>query len=372
MIEIREAKSPAEMRQFVRFPFRLYRETPQWVPPLISEELNSLHPSKNPVFKHAQAWFYLAFQGPEVVGRIAVIANWAEIRDQNIRKIRFGWFDFTDDKEVSSRLLEKALEKGRELELDYAEGPMGFSNLDKVGMMTEGFDTRGNMITWYNHAYYVTHMKDLGYVPEKEYLEWSFPRVNADPALFMKASQLIKKRYQLRPLSFRRNEDIMPYADKMFDLFNVTYSRLSSFVAISDEQKAYMKKKYLSFINPEFIKFVVDKDDELIAFAIVMPNFADALKKANGRLFPLGWYHLLQAKKHVKEVTFYLIGIREDYQNKGVTAVIFEEYHKTFTEKGVEMCHRTPELADNKAIQAMWKNFDPKVVKKRCTFRKNL
>jgi len=260
----------------------------------------------------------------------------------------------------------------RELELDYAEGPMGFSNLDKVGMMTEGFDTRGNMITWYNHAYYVAHMKDLGYIPEKEYLEWSFPRVNADPALFMKASQLIKKRYQLRPLSFRRNEDIMPYADKMFDLFNVTYSRLSSFVAISDEQKAYMKKKYLSFINPEFIKFVVDKDDELIAFAIVMPNFADALKKANGRLFPLGWYHLLQAKKHVKEVTFYLIGIREDYQNKGVTAVIFEEYHKTFTEKGVEMCHRTPELADNKAIQAMWKNFDPKVVKKRCTFRKNL
>ncbi|HNU59898.1 MAG TPA: GTP cyclohydrolase, partial [Aquaticitalea sp.] len=147
---------------------------------------------------------------------------------------------------------------------------------------------------------------------------------------------------------------------------------LSSFVAITDIQKAYFKKKFVKFINPEYIKFVVDKEDNLIAFSIVMPSFAKALQKANGHLFPFGFRHLLNAKKNSKDVVFYLIGIHPDYQNKGVTAIIFNEYYKVFTKKGIENCIRTPELEDNIAIQQIWKHFDPVVTKRRKTVCKEI
>jgi hypothetical protein len=164
----------------------------------------------------------------------------------------------------------------------------------------------------------------------------------------------------------------MPMADQMFDLFNETYSKLSSFVPITEVQKTYFKKKYISFINPEYIKFIVDKEDKLVAFAIVMPSFSKALQKAKGKLFPFGIYHLLQAKKKSKDVYFYLVGIHPDYQNKGVTAIIFNEYHKTFTDKNIDMCYRTPELEENIAIKQMWKHFEPVVYKRRRTYRKDL
>jgi ribosomal protein S18 acetylase RimI-like enzyme len=164
----------------------------------------------------------------------------------------------------------------------------------------------------------------------------------------------------------------MPWVDKMFDLFNETYATLASFVPITDIQKDYFKKKYIGFINPEFIKFIVDREDNMIAFAIVMPSFSRALQKANGKLFPTGIFHLLRAKKHGKEVIFYLIGIHPEYQNKGVTSIIFNEYYHTFTEKGIEDCIRTPELEENVAIKQMWKHFNPEVYKRRRTYRKEL
>jgi hypothetical protein len=173
-------------------------------------------------------------------------------------------------------------------------------------------------------------------------------------------------------MNFKSSAEVMPYVDEMFDLFNNSYAKLSSFVAITQIQKEYFKKKYISFINPEYIKFVVDKNKKLVAFAIVMPSFSGALQKANGKLFPFGFWHLLNARKNSKDVVFYLIGVNPDYQNKGVHAILFKEMHTTFTKKGIINCIRTPELADNVAIQLLWKNFDPIVHCKRKTFRKEL
>src|SRR5690606_38779979 len=222
----------------------------------------------------------------------------------------------------------------------------------------------GTMITWYNHPYYQSHYERLGFEPEKEYLESKFLAANADPKFFYKANLLVKRRYGLREMNFERSADIMPWVDKMFDLFNQTYSKLSSFVRITDAQKEFFKKKYIGFINPEYIKFVVDQQDKLVAFAIVMPSFSKALQRANGKLFPTGFLHLLNARKNSKDVIFYLIGIHPDYQNKGVTAIIFNEYYLTFQRKGVINCIRTPELADNLAIRQLWKHFDPQVYKR--------
>jgi hypothetical protein len=372
MITIKEALTKKEMTEFVKFPFSLYKGNKYWVPPIIADELESFNKTKNPVFEIAEAYFYLAYKNNEIVGRIAAIINWGEVNNQHKKKVRFGWFDVIDDIEVTKQLLNKVYELGHKNNLEHIEGPMGFSNLDKVGVLTEGFEETGTMITWYNNPYYAAHLEQLGYVVEKEYVENKFPFSNVKPEFFVKAQTLIKKRYELRSLTFTKTKDIMPYVDEMFDVFNSAYANLSSFVAITAIQKAYFKKKYISFINPEYIKFVLDKNDALVAFSIVMPSFSAALQKANGKLFPFGFYHLLQARKHSKDVVFYLIGVHPEYQNKGVTALIFAEYFKTFTEKGILNCVRTPELADNLAIHNLWKNMDPQIHCRRKTFIKNL
>ena len=372
MINLVEAVTKSDLKRFVKFPFSLYKDSKYWVPPIIADEMEAFNKDKNPAFKNAEAQFFLAFKDDILVGRIVAIINWLEVNDQKIRKMRFGWFDFVDDAEVSEALLEKVIEIGKENNLDFIEGPVGFSNLDKVGVLTEGFDHIGSMITWYNHSYYASHYERLGLAVEKKYVENKFPAANADPKLFTKLNDLIKRRYGLREINFTNTKEVMPLADQMFDLFNETYSKLSSFVPITDVQKAYFKKKYISFINPEYIKFIVDKEEKLIAFSIVMPSFSEALQKVKGKLFPFGIFHLLKAKKHNKDVLFYLIGIHPEYQNKGVTAIVFNEYYKTFSEKKVEMCYRTPELEDNIAIRQMWKHFNPVIYKRRCTYRKNL
>ncbi|TGD58864.1 GTP cyclohydrolase [Flavobacterium humi] len=372
MIEIRKANTPSLLKEYVKFPFSLYKKHPYWVPPLIQDELETFDKSKNPAFESAEAHFYLAYKDNKIVGRIAAIINWNEVNLQQKRKVRFGWWDVIDDIEVTKALLEKVYELGKANNLEYIEGPMGFSNLDKVGVLTEGFDEIGSMITWYNYPYYVTHLEQLGYVKEKEYLENKFPFSNVLPETFYKAQELIKKRYELTPLNFTKTKDIMPYVDQMFDLFNTSYASLASFVAITDVQKEYFKKKYISFINPEYIKFIVDKNNTLIAFGIVMPSFSRALQKANGKLFPFGFYHLLQAKKHSKDVLSYLIGIDPEYQNKGVTAIIFNEYYNTFQPKGIQDFIRTPELEENTAIYNMWKHFGQVTFKRRRTYRKEL
>ena len=372
MVTVKQVQSKADLKQFVKFPFSIYKGSPYWVPPIIKDEMETFNSEKNPVFQNAEATFFLAYKNNQIVGRVAAIINWLEVKEQKLLKMRFGWFDFVDDLEVSKALLDKVAEIGKKHQLDYMEGPVGFSNLDKVGVLIDGFDHIGTMITWYNHPYYQKHYEQHGFVKEKEYLENKFLFANADPKIFEKANLLIKKRYGLRELNFTNSKEIMPWVDKMFDLFNSSYSSLASFVKITDVQKEYFKEKYISFINPEYIKFIVNSDDNLVAFAIVMPSFSKALQKANGKLFPTGVFHLLKAKKHSKDVIFYLIGIHPDFQNKGVTAIIFNEYYKTFKKRGVINCIRTPELEENVAIRQMWKHFDPVTHKRRRTFKKQL
>lgn len=370
MITLKEMTTKKEMKQFVKFPFSIYKNNNYWVPPIIKEELETLDKNKNPAFENAEARFFVALKNSKIVGRVAAIINRYEVNEQNIKKMRFGWFDVIDDVEVSKALLDKVKEVGKENNLDYIEGPVGFSNLDKVGVLTEGFDHIGTMITWYSPPYYKEHLEKLGYIKEKEYLENKFDIANVDAAYYKKLSNIIKRRFKLTSLNFTKTKDIVPHVDEMFELFNKTYSTLSSYVPISNVQIEYFKKKYIGFINPEFIKFVMDENQKMVAFAIIMPSFSKALQKAKGRLLPFGIFHLLKARKQVDTVTSYLIGVDPEYQNKGVTAIIFEEYIKSFDIKGVKTMVRTPELEENTAIHQLWKNFNPTTHKRRRTYKK--
>lgn len=372
MITVKEVTSKKEVKEFVLFQFEIFKGNPYWVPPLISEELETFDKTKNPNLKNCDIKLFLAYKNNKIVGKVAAIINWDEVNLLGKKKTRFGWFDVIDDAEVTKALLNKVTDFGKEKGMNHIEGPLGFSNLDKVGCLTEGFDQLSTMISWYSQPYYKEHFKQLGLQVEKEYQESIFSMLDVDIAPYLRASEMIKRRYNLKTLSFNSSKEIMPYVDDMFALFNATYNKLESFVAVNQEQIEHIKKKHISFINPEYIKFILDENNKMIAFIIVMPSFARALQKANGKLFPFGWWHLLQAKKHSKEVVFYLIGILPEYQNKGVTAVIFDEFYKVFKPKNITTCIRTPELEENHAMHNLWKNFNPVINKRRCTFKKDI
>lgn len=372
MITIIEATTKKQLKEYVKFPFKLYKDNPYWVPPLISDELASFDKNTNPVFQSAEAYFYLAYKNNEIVGRVAAIINWDEVKQLGKNKVRFGWFDVIDDIEVTKALLEKVKELGQKNNMDHMEGPMGFSNLDKVGVVTEGYDQLSTAISWYNFPYYVEHFEKLGYQVEKKYIESEFPFSGVAIGPINKAASLIKTRYGLKAVNFTSTKEIVPYVDKMFELFNGSYAKLQSFVAVNKSQIEYFKKKYIPFVNPEYIKFVEDGEGQIIAFAIIMPNYAQAQQKIKGKLFPFGFLKMLDAKKNNTEAVFYLIGISPEYQSKGVTAIIFDEFYSVFEKKGITKCIRTPELEENVAIQNLWKNFNPKITKRRCTYKKEL
>ncbi len=369
-ISIHEVISKKDFKEFVKFQIQLYKGNPYFVPPIIADEVSNFDASVYPVFEIASARLFMAKKNGKPAGRIAAIINSYEVEKQNIKKMRFGWYDTIDDLEVSNKLLEKVEEIGKENKLEYIEGPVGFNNLDKTGVLTEGFDHLGTMITWYHNPYQKEHLEQLGFIKEKEYLENKFLFKNVDQKYYRRIGAIIKKRFGLESKTFTKTKDILPYVDEMFELFSKTYSRLSSYVPISDAQIAYFKKKYISFINPEYINFVVDQNDNLVAFGIVMPSYSKALQKAKGKLFPFGIFHILNARKNSKDVTFYLIGVHPDYQNKGITAIIFDDFTKAFEKKGIQTCIRTPELEENEAIRKIWENFKPVTHKRRRTYKK--
>ncbi len=370
MIKIKEATTKKGIKKFVKFPFRLYKNNSYWVPPIIKDEADSFDKAINPVFEHADARFFLAYQNDKIVGRVAAIINWTEVNGQKIKKMRFGWFDMIDDLEVTKALLNKVNEIGGKNNLEFIEGPVGFSNMDKVGILTKGYEELSTMITWYNYPYYKDHLEKLGFVKSQNFIETYFYFKDVEITKYKRYAEIVKKRYELEPLNFSSTKEIMPYVEEMFALFNTSYEKLPSFVPISDKQITYFKEKFISFINPEYIKFIIDKNEKLITFSITMPSFAKAMQKANGKLFPTGFLHLLKAKKYSKSVVFFLIGVLPEYQKKGVTAIVFDEFFKTYKEKGIIKTISTPELEENKDIQLIWKNFKPVVYKKRSTYKK--
>ena len=371
-ILIKELTTKKELTEFVKFPLSLYKNNPYWVPPLISDEVASFDKTKNPVFDNAEAFFYGAYnEKGKMVGRVVAIINQLDLK-QNIKKVRFGWLDMIDDIQVTQVLLDKVAEKAREYQLEYMEGPIGFSNMDKVGLLTEGYDHLSNMMTWYNYPYYNRHLEQLGFNKEKGFVEMEFLVKNSKPEIFKKTAEAIKKRYGVKFIDTPTTKEVLKHVDAMFDLYNETYSKLASYVPISERQREYFKQKYIPFINPEYIRFIEDKDGKLICFAIVMPSFSKALQKAKGKLFPWGWWYLLQSKRHHDTVEFYLIGVAPEYQSKGIPALLFDYYYDIFTRNGVTHCVITPELEENIAIQQLWKSFDPVIFARRATFKKQV
>lgn len=373
-VTIKVVQNSKDLEAFVRFPFSLYQNNPYWVPPLIKEEIETLDPKVNPVYQNADARFFLAYKGETLVGRIAAMVNWIEVNQVGKNKVRFGWYDTVDELAVSKILLEQVVAFAKEHKLSRVEGPMGLSNLDKAGLLIEGFEEQNTMITLYNAPYYKEHLKALGYSMNAKWVEYEIKidDFEESPEKVKRFSKLVMDRYQLKLLQFKSKNDILPYVDEMFDLLGKTYNELQTYVPIQNYQIEHYKKRYIKFIHPDFIKCIVDRKGQLIAFSITMPSFTKALKKINGTINLFNFFYLINALRKNNRASFYLIGIHPDYQNKGITAIIFNEMQKLFNKRNIRIVETNPELEENTAIQKLWKNYEHRLHKKRATFVKDL
>ena len=367
-IKVKQVLNSSDLELFIKFPMELYKGNPYYVPPLINEEKSIWMKEENPALQYSEAAQFLAYKGKNIVGRIAVMINHKEEKELGIRKVRFGWLDFIDDIKVSKSLINTAIEYAKSKGISKIEGPMGFTNLDKAGMLTKGFDKLATMIGIYNFDYYPKHMEQLGLVKEKEWVEFEINFPDTLPDKVEKFSRLIAEKYELELVKFKAKKDILPLVDSMFKLLDDTYKNLSTYTPITEEQIKHYKEKYFKFIDKDYIVCIKDKYGSLISFAITMPSYSKALQKAKGKLFPFGWWHLLNAGKKNDRANFYLIGIHPQYQKRGVTAIIFKEIYETFKKKGVKFLETNPELEENASIQALWQDYHPTNHKRRRTY----
>lgn len=367
-IIIKEVTTQEELMKFIKFPMSLYKGNENYVPSLINDEKEIWDPKENPALAYSQSKQFLALKNNDVVGRIAVMINHKEAEELNISKVRFGWIDFIDDLDVSKALIQTAIDYAKAHQIDKIEGPMGFTNLDKAGMLTMGFDKIATMIGIYNNPYYPEHLEKLGLVKEKEWVEFEIMFPEKLPEKVLKFNALIAEKYKLNVLKFKNKKEILPLVEPMFKLLDETYKTLSTYTPITKEQIKTYKEKYFNFINKDFIVCIENEHHELIAFAITMPSYSKALQKSNGKLLPFGWYHFLQAGKKNDRANFYLIGIHPDFQRRGVTSIIFKEIWEIFNKKGVKYLETNPELEDNKNIQLLWQDYNPTNHKRRRTY----
>jgi hypothetical protein len=361
-----------DLKRFINFPFDLFRKNRFWVPPLKREVLATFNRKRNPAFETCDVELWLAYNAGEVVGRIAGIINHRHNQFIGKRQARFGWVDFIDDFAVSTELFSTVESWARERGAESLHGPLGFNDLDPAGMLIEGFSELGTMATIYNFRYYPEHLEEMGYSKEVDWLEYRISAPDELPPRIASFAQRVARQRKLHFVEIKNRTDLRQSARQVFDLFQDTYQRLYGFVPLSEKQVTAVTKKYFSFINPEYITLVADRQNRLVAFAITIPSLSRALQKARGKLLPLGWWHLSRALNSCEIVDFYLIGVKRELQGTGVPAMILYRLGQTFLEKGIKGAESNPELENNSRIQTQWKFFERRQHKRRRCYLKVL
>lgn len=371
MVEIREIKSLRDLKGFVLFPFKLYRGNKYWIPPLISDEINNLRWDKNPAFEFCDVKYWLACKDGRIAGRIAGIINNRYIEKWKNKFARFGWVDFYDDEEVSQALFGAVENWAKSKGLEGVHGPLGFTDFDPEGMLVEGFDELGTMPDIYNHRYYKDHVEKRGYLKDVDWVEYEIFTPERVPERAERVASLILKKNRLRVLDAKRPEDLLPYAQGVFDVIDEAYRNLYGFVPLNEKQVEFYIKLYFPHIVPDYVKIVLDEKDEVAGFVLGVPSLSRALQKARGRLFPLGFIYLLRALRKNRYLDLYLGAVRPDLQGRGVDALLMTELTRTCIKKGIISAESTKELEENWLVQAHWKHYKARRHKRRRCYIKN-
>lgn len=372
---VKKVSSKKEMHSFIRFNYELYKNNPYSVPDLYDDVLNTFNKKKNAAFEFCDAEFFLAYKDDKLVGRVAAIINRRANETWNKKEVRFGWIDFIDDTEVSEALINSVEQWGKEKGMTGIVGPLGFTDMDPEGMLVEGFDQLSTMATIYNYPYYPVHMEKMGFEKEADWVEFKLKVPEVLPDKFKRISEIILQKYNLKIKKLTRKEiNQKNYGQRIFELINEAYSPLYGFSKMTQGQINQYVKMYLPIIDLRMVTLVEDAEGELVAVGISMPSLSEALQKAKGKMLPFGWYHLLKALffKRPKTLDLLLVGVKPEYQSKGVNALLFYDLVPIYKEMGFEYGESNPELEENKKVQSQWSAFESELHKRRRAFRRDI
>ena len=374
MVTIVEVTTKEQLKRFVDYPNQLYKDVPQFVPATYDDDMSDWDKEKNPAFAYCDARCWLAMRGEEIVGRIGAILSKKSNEKWNTRRLRFTQVDFIDDAEVVDALFATVENWARQLGCTEVHGPLGFTDLDREGMLVEGFDRRSCFFTYYNHPYYLEHLTRLGYEKDVDWIE-NLITIPTDPAVYdkwEKLSNYVLKRNKLHIFNAKSRLSYFPILKKFFELVNVAYAPLYGTVELSEEQISRYASKFAPLVNPNLTCFVFDENENLVALGVAAPSIAEALKKSRGRIFPFGWAGLLRSFVKNDTVDLLLIAVRPDLQSKGVNAIVMNKILQGCRKMGIKHAETGPTLELNAKVLAQWKTFDIEQHKRRRCFKKTI
>jgi len=374
-VEIKEVQSRKELREFVNFPEKLYRHNPYYVPPLEFDQMDTLDQKKGAAQEFCDSKLYLAYKDGKLAGRVAAIVNRLANKQWNHKEVRFGWYDFIDDREVSKALMDKVEEFGRKYGMESVVGPLGFTDFDPEGLLIEGFDQLSTMALIYNYPYYVDHIDAMGFQKDADWIEYKVYVPEALPERVARMANIIKQRanVHITPLTRKliREKD---YAHKIFKIINDCYKNLYNFTVLPEKMADKYIGFYLKVLDLNYVSLVENERDEIVAFGITMPSIARALQRSRGKLFPFGWWYLAKSLffKREEGVEMLLVGVNPDYQNSGVNTLVQADMFRKYTEAGVKWAETNAILETNIKNQGQFKEFDHECKKRRRSYIKKL
>ena len=380
-VTVSQVTSKKDMRTFVRFNYELYKDCPYAVPNFLSDTLETLDACSNPAFRFCEAAFFLARREGHIVGRVAAIINRRANERWNKQEVRFGWIDFIDDLDVSRVLLDAVEQWGRERGMNRMVGPLGFTDLDPEGMLTEGFDQLSTLYTIYNYPYYPQHLAKLGFEREIGWVEHKvfIPKGEheANNAKYFRVAQIAQQRYGFRLRHFRSKKEIRKggYIQKVLGVINRAYANLYGYSELDEQQMQWYADRFLPMLDRRFLSVVENSEGEIIGAGLCMPSLSRAVQKAKAKFFPFGWWHIayeLWLKPRHQIIDMLLVGVLPEYQDKGANALFFADMIPRSISCGYEWAESNPQLENNIAIQMQLKNLDSCVHKRRAAFFKEI
>ena len=373
MIEIREVKTPKDKKAFVTYPFTLYKNNKYYVPSLRMDE-NRIFDSRCDYWEVTENAFFLAYKDGELVGRIHGIIQKQYNEIYNTKVVRFTRFDSINDQEVANALFDAVIAWGKSKNMDTIVGPLGFSDLEREGLLIQGFDEKQTYAEQYNYSYYQPLIEKYGFEKDIDWLEFNLTKKeDLDPRLFEMGDQILKK-YDLRVVPIKgvsKGKYFKSYYKKFFHLLDVAYKKLYGVVPSTPKLEDNLVKTLGTFIPKKHFRLIVDKNDDLVAFALMMPNLSDALRKSKGRITIPFIFRVLKAMRKPKMVDFMLIGVHPDYLNKAIPSIFLKYIYPMFDE-GVESFETNLNLESNHEIMNCWKYFDARHHKRRRCFKKSI
>ena len=374
-LEIREIRTKRELRGFIEFANDLYRDCPYYCPPLFFDEMNCFDKEKNPALEVCDFQLWMAYRDGKPVGRIAGIINRRANEKWGCRHVRFGWFDFIDDEEVSHALLDQVVAWGKERGMTALNGPVGFTDFDHEGLLLEGYDYLAVMASLYNYPYYVKHVEDYGLTKEADWVELQVFPPKECPQRIERIAELVKQRSKVRVVKVKNSRELVKrFGIEYMDVIDAAYQQLYNFQPMTDKQKNYYKDMYFPILNFDFVTLVVNEKEELVGVGLGMPNIAEALRKCGGKLLPFGWYHLLKAlkAKQMESFSFLLIAVRPDYQDKGINALFLQDQIPIINRYGIKRLETTNMLETNTKVLDFFTQFDHKQHKRHRAYIKSI